>query len=451
MKTLFLILSRGGLLRNLSESSVISRLCESGFRVVILTPPSDEQEQFAHLLSGRDVTFEPLSRARPSFIRRVLQELQRAVVYNDTVKSIQSYTIGSKTDPSRVLYLPRLYLFPAIRYIPFMKQFLRWLGSLLDPQKENDNLFTKYHPDVVFSTTPHDESEVAVLKSAVRFGVTSVCMPKSWDNLSKILFPVKTKRILIWGQNMKEEAIALQGYAPEELIITGAAQFDFYAHKEHLWSREEFARRHGLDPRKKIILYGSGGADMCDEARFVDLLEEYMVDRNDVQVLIRSHAGYRDDATRYAKFSDHANVLMDRTISQSFSDRSVWDINPDRLYNLFNSLYHADVCVNVGSTLTIDATICGTPVINLDFDVDKNIDHKRRSVKRLFETRYVKSMLKMNATWLVTSREDLFKALTETLANKKAKLNERQRLIEKFVYANDGKSAERVAEAVASL
>lgn len=451
MKTLFLILSRGGLLRNLSESSVISRLCESGFRVIILTPSSNEQEQYSHLLSGKDVTFEPLSRASSSFIRRVLQELQRAVIYNDTVRSIQSYTIGSRTDPSSILYLPRLYLFPAVRYIPFMKRFLRWLGFLLDPQNENDYLFIKYHPDIVFSTTPHDESEAAVLKSAVRFGVTSVCMPKSWDNLSKILFPVKTKRMLVWGQNMKEEAIALQGYVPEELIITGAAQFDFYSHKEYLWSREEFAQRHGLDPRKKIILYGSGGADMCDEARFVDLLEEYITGRNDAQVLIRPHAGYRDDAARYARFFDRANILIDRTISQSYSDRSAWDINPDRLYNLFNSLYHADVCINVGSTLTIDATICGTPVINLNFDVDKNVDPKRRSVKRLFETSYIKSVLKMKATWLVTNREEFSKALTETLVDKNAKLPARQRLIERFAYANDGKSAERIVDAVISL
>src|SRR3989344_4598504 len=350
MKTLFLVLSRGGLLRTLSESHVIEGLCERDFRVVILTPPSDEQARYASELEQYSVVFEPLLTPRPLLVRRILQELQRAVVFNDTVQAIYRYTIASKRDPSRILYWPRLYLLPILRFIPYIKPLTRALARAVDPQKEHDALFTKYRPDLVFSTTPHDESDAAVLKSALRFGTPSICMPKGWDNLPKILFPVKTDRILVWSPHMKEEAIALQDYATRDVVITGAPQFDFYAHPEHRWSREEFARRHGLDPSKRIILYGSSGADMCDEARFLDLLEEYMAERPGLQVLIRPHAGYRDDAARFARFAGRPDFRIDRTISQSLTPRSAWDMNPERLANLYNSLTHADVCVNVGST-----------------------------------------------------------------------------------------------------
>lgn len=450
MKNLFLVLSRGGLLRKFAESRVIHKLSDKGFRVVICTPPSPEQGQCAPLLGGLDIAFEPLRVARPTIVRRILQEFERAVIFNDTVKARFRYTIASKTDPSRLLVFPRLYLLPLTRFIPGMKRFLRFLGLVLDPQEGHEALFEKYRPAAVFSTTPHDESEAALLKSALRNKVPIVSMPKSWDNIPKILFPVKGKKLLVWGSYMKDEAVAFQDYAPAEIVETGAPEFDRYAHPERLWSREAFARRHGLDPDKKIILYGSGGADMTDEPRFIDVLDEYVRAHPNTQVLIRPHAGYKDDTARYARFAGRAGIRIDKTIVQYHSPQSAWDASPERADNLYNSLHHADVCVNISSTLTIDATLCGAPVVNVDFDVDSGLDPKRRSVKRLFETSYTRAIMRTGATWRARSRTELFAALDETLAHRGARTKARETLIRQFAYKNDGGAADRIADAVAA-
>ena len=41
---------------------------------------------------------------------------------------------------------------------------------------------------------------------------------------------------------------------------------------------------------------------------------------------------------------------------------------PENQKHLGDTLYHADVVVNVASTITIEACIFDTPVVNINFD-----------------------------------------------------------------------------------
>jgi len=448
-KKVFIVVSRGGLLGKFIETGLIQALCKKDLELVVVTPFAPTSE-YTEALSGLTVSFEPLFVARLSTIRKILQEFGRAAIFNPTVRAVQMYTVASEKDPSRILFFPRRYIFPLIRFIPGIKQFLRFLNYHLDPQKQNDHLFCVHKPDLVFSTTPHDESEVAMLKAARRFSIPTLCLPKSWDNLPKTLFPVKTDHILVWGEEMKKDAIKLQGFNPSEITITGASQFDRYAHHELLLSREEFMRRFNLDPKKKIILYGSSGANLCDEGSYLDLIANFLKENENVEVLIRPHSGYQDDRKRFARFTNQPGFTIDQTITQSTTPQSVWDTNPERIGNLHNSLAHADVCVNIASTLTIDALLCGTPVVNIHFDVHSDVDLKRKGVSRIFEMSYVKTLMYHRATWEVKSKEELWGALSECLNNKNARIKQREQLIHAFAYQNDGKSTERIAAAVRS-
>jgi len=448
---IFITISRGSLIRNFFHSGVISRLLDAGLRVVVLTPNHKDPSLFSAYAHER-LILEPLLSPSQSLIRRILQELMRAVVFNDTVRARFTYRIASETDPSPWLYVPRVYLFPLLRFFPFMRPLLRFLSLILDPQREHDYLFNQYRPDVVFSTTPHDDADASVLKGAKRFAVRTIGMPKSWDNLSKILFSVKTDQMLVWGGYSKRIARTLQGYSEAEVVITGAPQFDYYANPEHLIPRDIFCFSHNLNPHRPYILYGSSGADMCDESSFVELLREYIDTRGGdaPQVLIRPHIGYKRDADQFARFEGDERFSLDRTERQDARLRDNWDISTYHLSNLFNSLKHAAVCINVASTLTIDSTLCGTPVINLRFDPNAAVDKKRRSVLRLFETGYIKDALSLGATWIVGSKGELYSVLDEIIRGSSSKQEERTKLIEEFAYRNDGRSAERVAGAAVS-
>ena len=451
MKTIFITMSRGSLIRNFFHTGVISRLLEAGLRVVVLTPQWNEPELFKEY-KHKDLYLEPLymfSRAR---FRRFFIELYKGAVFNETVRIRYLYRVGG-AKPSKLLYIPRMIFFAPLRFIPGSKWLIRFFDRVINPQRAHDYLFEKYKPDLVFNTASGGDG--GVLKSAQRFGVRTVDMPKSCDNLSKVLFNTKADYLVVWGDFMKQQAVKFQGYKPEEVVVTGIPQFDFYSPRKAsnlLLSREEFCKKFNFDPKKKIILYGSAGANLTDEPGYVELISEFVKEKKlgEVNILVRPHLGYKDDIKRFIKLEHLPNVAVDATDKQGDRFKDKWDTSWDHVINLFNSLRHADVCVNVASTLILDATACGTPVINPNFDIDENADPYTWSVRRLYKDDYIKAVLGTGAVCFPGSKEEFLETLKAILENGERNKENEAKLIRAFLYRNDGKSASRIVEFLVS-
>ena len=248
---------------------------------------------------------------------------------------------------------------------------------------------------------------------------------------------------------MRDQAVRLQGYSADEVIVTGVPQFDFYVRKDGLLSREEFCKKHNFDPKKKIILYGSAGAKLFDETRYVRLIRTF-IDKGeliDSNILVRPHLGYKGDLERFLELEKDGTIVVDKSDRQNHALRDHFDISIDHIHNLFNSLYHADVCVNVASTLSLDAIACGTEVINFNFDVGPV--NYRAGVKRLFISDYVKELMTTGGTYLARS-EDEFLDMLKAVLERGEKKNT-QKMIDRFIHKIDGMAAERIANALLSI
>ncbi len=443
MRTIFITLLRGSAIRNLLRTGVIDRLLHNGVRVVLLTPNFEDKElfkEFAH----ENLAFEPLRMSEKRYYK-ILEEVMRGAVFNRTVHFLYRYTLAGQNPPNPLYYIPRMLFVAPLRFIPGFKRFIRFIDLKINPERDHDYLFEKYKPDLVFNTASRGDE--GVLKSAKRFGVPTVDMPKTWDNLSKILFNVKADRLLVWSPFMKNQAVRLQGYADDEVEITGVPQFDFYARKDGLMKREEFCEKIGANPEKKIILFSSTGGDMCDEAYFVETIRAYMDEGviPDATILIRPHVGYKKDAERFSRVRFLRGVIIDthdKQQSDKFKDN--WDTRIDHVHHLVNSLYHADVVVNLASTMTLDATACGTPVINPRFNPPDTSRHY--SATRLYGTDYVDAVRQTGAAWVPQNKEEYKQALYDILVLGKKRSREMQNVVDYFMYKNDGKSAERLAD-----
>ncbi|MFH1427410.1 MAG: CDP-glycerol glycerophosphotransferase family protein [Patescibacteria group bacterium] len=444
MKTIFFTISRGALIRNFFRSGVIPNLLERGKQVVILTPNYDDPELFKEWQYD-NLFFEPLYKPKKKKFERIFRELYRGAIFNRTVHFLYKHKLYGK-EPSKLLYYPRIIILPVLRYIPGFKKFVHWLDFKINPQTEHEYLFKKYQPDLVFSTAAGCYTESGPLKSAKRFKAKTVCMPKSWDNMSKALFNFKTDYLIVWSKFMLKQATEYQGYKKDEVIITGIPQFDYYAKKENIIPREEFCRRHNLDPKKKIIFYGSNGVNENYEFMFPEIIKEFMDtgELENVQVLVRPHLGYVGDADQFKPLAEYDNFAVDLTDKQSDKFKDHWDPSLNHLRNLFNSLYHADVSINIASTLILDSTACGTPVININFDV-REIKNFCESVKRFYQTDYIRAVMASQATWLVETKEELLDALKRILSGEKKDEEKLKNFINYFMYKIDGHSAERVA------
>ncbi len=446
MKTIFITISRGGIIRNIFRTGVVSRLLNEGLRVVVLTPYHNMPELFTDF-AHKNLFIEPLFWSQEEKFRRLFKELYKGVVFNSSVYARYKYSIGTPKEPNKFFFPLRMIFFAPLRYVPFVKYLIRKFYLLINPLRAHDYLFLKYKPDLVFNTAAG--GDCGLIHSAWRFGARTVDMPKSWDNLSQALFPTKADYLVVWSDFMKRKAVELQGYKPEEVIVTGIPQFDFYNRKDWLLSREDFCKKHNLDPNKKIILYGSAGARLFDESRHVRLIQKFIHEQKipDANILIRPHVGYAGDAERFSVFKGLGGIIIDMTDRQNHALRDHFDTSLEHSKNLFNSLYHADVCVNVASTLSLDAIACGTEVINFSFDTE--FVPETASVKRLFISDYVKHLMESRGTWLASNQEE-FLIMLQRVLEKKERKNTRE-TIDRFIYKLDGKSAERIAEALLQI
>ncbi|MDZ4221424.1 MAG: CDP-glycerol glycerophosphotransferase family protein, partial [Patescibacteria group bacterium] len=336
-----------------------------------------------------------------------------------------------------------------LRLVPGFKRFIQWVDRALNPQTEHDYLFKKYRPELAFVTAVNSYMDSSVTKGARRFGVPTVGMPKSWDNLSKSLFNAPTDYLLVWSEFMRRQAVRYQGYPRNRVIVTGVPQFDIYTLTKHLLSRDEFCRKFNFDPNKKIILHGScgGGVGINMEADYPEMVQKWIDTGalSDAQVLIRPHIGYKDEAEKFERVAQLPNIVLDRTDKQDPRMPDRWDPSFGHIKHLYNSLYHADVCVNLGSTLTLDAAACGTPVINISFDKDPNVEY-RDSVRRLHKTDYILELMKSGGTWVARSKEEFLDALKAVLERGEKK--DTSTMVDQFMCKNDGKAGERIVSAL---
>ncbi|MFH1661888.1 MAG: CDP-glycerol glycerophosphotransferase family protein, partial [Candidatus Falkowbacteria bacterium] len=418
MKTIFITISRGGLIRNFFHSGVVNMLLDKNFKVIILTPNYEDKEFFKEF-EHENLILEPLIKPKNIRGRKIIREFLKGASFNETVNYLYKYKLDG-IEPSKIFYIPRILFFAPLRFIPGFKKFIRFLEFKINPQKEHDYLFKKYNPDLVFATFASGEVDAGVIKSAKRFRVKTVCIPKSWDNMSKSLFNTKTNYIIVWSEFMKNQAIKFQDYKDKEIIITGIPQFDYYYKKENLMSREEFCKKFNFDPNKKIIMYGSNGVNKGVDYKYPELIKKFIDDKKleNVQVLVRPHLGYVGDKEQFQYLDNYENFAVDSNDKQNNKFKDHWDTSLNHLNNLYNSLYHSDVCVNILSTLIFDATYCGTPVISVKFDIDKT-NNLNKSVKRFYKTDYSDAIIKSGGVFVAESEEEFLKILQNILYNNK--------------------------------
>jgi len=450
MKTIMVSISRGSLIRNFFHTGIIGNLLLSGVRVVVLTPNYKEKwlfEEYKHKNLFIDSLPEPTVR-----FARLIRELYKGLVFNRTVFIRYRYRMAGKP-PKKIFFIPRLLFLAPLRFIPGLKNIFRYVESLINSQHEYDELLKKYKPDLVFSTALGScDADSGLLKCAKRLYIKTVCMPKSWDNLSKGLFGVKTDSIIVWSDFMREQAKKFQGYSDDEISVTGVPQFDFYSKKELLASREVFCEKFGFDPNKKIILYGSTGGECVDEQKYLDIIKiafDKALLRN-AQVLVRPHIGYLDDGLRFIKSESYDNFVVDDSDKQNniFKDR--WDPSFGHVVNLYNSLHHADVVINVASTLTLDSLVCGTEVVNIKFD-PKGVNDQNYSVKRLYESDYIDAIVKSECSW-VAEDECMFISMIQKILNGEKRNSENVlKAINYFVNDDSGRASENIFKHLLSL
>lgn len=447
MKTIFITISRGGTARNILQADCYKLLKQSGNRIVILTP-AYKDERFLNEFSAPGVCFENLIEPKWTFLDRLLAGLHKGLIYNRSIELWDKY--GYTEEPNLWRYRIKKAFFLPLSRIKFLRQAVRWADKALIKDRHYKELFDKYKPDLVFSTSVMEDADVFVLKQAQTRKIPTIGMAKSWDNTSKMSFRVKTDKLIAWSKYVEDESIKFQGYKEEDITVCGIPQFDFYFQDELKISREDFFASIGADKNKKLIFFGSEGKVSPADGEVAEIISKAIANneiKDDCQIFARPHFIYLNDEKKFEHLKNEKNVIIDNDYERSVIFRDHWDYSMKQIKRLVNILYHSDIIITTASTLILDAGALDKPIISVNFDGLKERPLKD-SIRKWYWSEYMRTILKQDGDWVVNNKDELIGAINAYFDNPEIKSEGRERLRNYFCHELDGKSGERIAAAI---
>jgi hypothetical protein len=124
----------------------------------------------------------------------------------------------------------------------------------------------------------------------------------------------------------------------------------------------------------------------------------------------------------------------------------LWELPKDDLEHLVRLLRDADVVMNSGSTLAIDAAILDRPVICIAYDPAGTLP-----IGRNYEFTHIANVIREVAARLATSSEDLQQKVVTYLNHPDLDREGRRRIVEQQLGRVDGCSAKRTVAAILNL
>lgn len=305
-------------------------------------------------------------------------------------------------------------------------------------------------PDLILVTGPFQFQQPAVVAYAKKLNIPTLCLIPSWDNLStKNRMVFEYDGYLVWSEASKKQLNYFYPNTREKPVyVVGAPQFDVFFQDEFFQSRDEFCLQEKLDPGLPIIVYALGSPNFLQEhhgaLQFAELISNGDLGR--VQLLVRPHPIF-DNAELSRLFANYGPSISVQKVYDP-TDSSKRSQDESQITQWVNTFRHADVVINLSSTVSIDAAIFDTPIVNLDFDPQpgqadqmliKDINHLWTHFKPIAES---------GGVWLVNDFDQLVDAVKQYLKDPGLHKEQRRWIAEYVCGYLDGRCGERMAEAI---
>jgi hypothetical protein len=467
-RTVFISVPHGTSAGNMLRSGgLLDRVLESdpSLHVVLLSPMSRDPQfvrEFerpafdsapVNSAQGKRVTFVDQPAHVPAGLEaRLLAIVQASYLSQGQTESVRIRLAEAKAN-GIIRFLGVKGLIGRALVQPFTRSGSRYaIADRLVSHPQMEQLFDTYNPVLVIAANPGLVfSEVPLLRTAKRRGVRSMAIDPSWDNFTNKLIPVRqVDKLVVWNEIMKEQAVSLHGYDPAAIAIAGAPQFDL--HFRTRTPRADFFARIGADPQRKLIaLTTTPRALYSHHDHVLRALVKAMEDGRlrDAQVLVRLHP--RDEFSAYREFAGAPHVIIEKPFRDTIkvADGLAIDVTAENQKHLGDTLCHADVVVNVASTIAIEACIFDTPVVNINFDGPDESPYVK-SARRYYSFTHYVNITNRGAVRVATSPDEMIRDVAAYLADPSLDAAGRKQVVLDQCQFTDGRSAERVVQLVLS-
>lgn len=413
--TVFISIPLGINVRDILRLGVLEALlgARHDLEVVLLTPAHRVPEFLREFSQGR-VTIAPFRRFEPS------------------------------AGVTRVVGLRR-----RSRVRPLVNLLLAAESRLARPDQTLKSLLQESPPHLVVTVHPQDWWDWELISYARRLGIPTLGVVKSWDNIQRGLM-VHPDFLAVWNEVNRQEAVALESYQASHIRLVGAPPFDRYFDATVFQSRADYARRLGLEADKKILVYATAGQIM-DYGDETYMFEELLRIRarseplRDVQIVCRLHAnsrleyfwGYRGTPGVAFSFGSYIKTLG-------------WSMTRAEVDDMANLLYHADVVVSPGSTVTLEAALFDRPTIVPAFH-EAQPEHIKRWLIGWHFAKHYRPLVDNDWVPIAWSSAELEAMVCRSLEDPGWYRGGRRAIVEHYTPLRDGRTSERVARLIVEL
>lgn len=448
---LFLVPDSTGI-RNYLYSDIIKHL-KGRASIVIWSPLQEKVFNAVCEFHGVDFQYYNLTFPKENVLGRWLRETASFARLKSNSKSVSNKTILNywKYNPKGL----RKKLFNSTNI---------WLGSIIYNQyslilaferysryfwsnkiKGYENLLKQAKIHKIFITHQRVAHLMPLCLAAKNLGIEVITVIYSWDNLPKARLNVWADKYLVWSEYMKEE---MRIYYPEisqnNVIVTGTPQFEFYQKKELIVEREKFAKIYGLNPFKIWIIYSGG--DTLTSPYDQDYLEDLAIalkDQQDIQIVLRrSPADFSERFDAVIRKFENKIIVLDPIWSKG----DTWSYNIPSVEDfemLANLAYHAELAINVGSTIAHDFANFDKPTIYVNYEKSNS---RAWSVKKVNAYQHFRSMPSKNAVVWIDNQTEWKEKILNTIQNPKEKAPDRLKWLNRINQIDQITSSEKIAK-----
>jgi hypothetical protein len=320
------------------------------------------------------------------------------------------------------------------------------------PQVEQyRRMFAEIRPAVLFCSHQRPSTVLPAVLAAKSMGIPTATFIFSWDNLSsKGRIAAPFDHYLVWSEHMRSELIQYYPHVPlENIHIVGTPQFDPYADRSLLWSRSEFCRRVGADPARPLICYSGGDSGTCPEdPKHVEVLMQHVRSgriRHNPEILLRpvpvdDGKRYEDVCRRYPELK----MLQPAWIHTEPGNWAKVIPLPEDVQFLANLTHHADLNVNLGSTMTLDFGLHDKPVVNVAFDMSDPPHFGMPVYDYYYKYEHFQPVMKFGASRIARSKEQFADYVNAYLDDPSLDREGRRKLVDLQIDVPLGESGRRI-------
>lgn len=307
----------------------------------------------------------------------------------------------------------------------------------------------RLRPSLVVSTSCVVSDEVPYILAARRLGIPTLGCILSFDNLtSKSVLPT-FDHYGVWAQRMGEE---VRRYYPDRdagrIHVTGTPQFDFHRRPEYRWSREQTLRELGLAPGERYLLYAANSTTYTPTepdliAAFAEACDRTPSLRQH-RIVVRPHPA--DDPERWtgvAALHTRIKLARPRETGSPFATE-------EAQARLVSSILHADVCLNMASTMSLDAAVLDTPIVCVAFAHGPESDEAWLA-RSCYRTEHFEPVAASGGVRVARSAQELVRHTASYVEDRSLDREGRARLVRDICGVADGRAGERVADLIVEL